>query len=79
MRQLVEWKGREDRKSLFLFGARQVGSSYLIEQFARQNFESYVLLNLEEDPRLARAFDGSLEPRNVISNLSQITGVTLDI
>ena len=79
MQQLVEWKHREDRKPLLLFGARQVGKSYLIEQFAKQNFENYILLNLEEDPRLAHAFDGSLEPGNVISNLSQIMGINLDV
>ena len=55
-----------------------MGKSYLIEQFARENYEKYALFNLEEDPRLARAFDGNLDPRTVISNLSQITGHTLD-
>lgn len=78
MQQLVEWRDKENRKPLLLFGARQVGKSYLVEQFAKRNFESYVLLNLEEDPRLTHAFDGSLEPSNVISNLSQITGLPLD-
>ena len=79
MQQLTEWRDREDRKPLLLFGARQVGKSYLIEQFAKESFESYVLLNLEEDSRLARAFDGSLDPGNVISNLSQIMGLPLDV
>ena len=56
----------------------RLGKSYLIEQFARENYEKYALFNLEEDPRLARAFDGNLDPCTVISNLSQITGHTLD-
>ena len=78
MRRLLDWKSSPQRKPLLLFGARQVGKSYLIEQFARENYEKYALFNLEEDPRLARAFDGNLDPRTVISNLSQITGHTLD-
>lgn len=77
MQQLMVWKDREDRKPLLLFGARQVGKSYLIERFASQNFEGCALFNLEEDPRLVHAFDGSLEPGNIISNLSQITGQDL--
>lgn len=79
MRQLLEWKDSPNRKPLLVFGARQVGKSYLIEQFARDNFESYALFNLEEDPRLKQAFEGSLEPSNVISNLSQIVGHPLDV
>ena len=78
MRRLLDWKSSPQRKPLLLFGARQVGKSYLIEQFARENYEKYALFNLEEDPRLARAFDGNLDPCTVISNLSQITGHTLD-
>ena len=78
MRELIAWKDSANRKPLLLFGARQVGKSYLIEQFARENYQNYALLNFEEDPRLAHAFDGSLEPRNVISNLSQILDLPLD-
>ena len=78
MRRLLDWKSSPQRKPLLLFGARQVGKSYLIEQFARENYEKYALFNLEEDPRLTRAFDGNLDPCTVISNLSQITGHTLD-
>ena len=74
MRRLLDWKSSPQRKPLLLFGARQVGKSYLIEQFARENYEKYALFNLEEDPRLTRAFDGNLDPCTVILNLSQITG-----
>lgn len=74
MKELLEWKDDPFRKPLLVFGARQVGKSYLIEQFARENFESYVLLNFEEDPRLLQAFEGSLDPKVVVSNLEQILG-----
>ncbi len=79
MQQLLEWKNDSNRKPLLLFGARQVGKSYLIKQFARENYQNYALFNLEEDPRLQQAFEGSLEPNNVISNLSQIVGTPLDV
>ena len=79
MRDLLRWKDDPNRKPLLMFGARQVGKSYLIEQFARENYESYALLNLEEDPRLVQAFEGSLEPENVMRNLSQALGFTLDV
>lgn len=79
MKRLLEWKDDPNRKPLLLFGARQVGKSYLIEQFARENYESYAILNFEEDPRLTHAFDGSLDPCTVISNLGQIMGLPLNV
>ena len=79
MGELLAWKERGHRKPLLMFGARQVGKSYLLEQFAKENYENYALLNLESDPRIAQAFEGSLEPRNVISNLGQVLGWPLDV
>ena len=46
MRRLLDWKSSPQRKPLLLFGARQVGKSYLIEQFARENYEKYALFNI---------------------------------
>jgi predicted AAA+ superfamily ATPase len=45
---LKEWKQRDDRKPLLLRGARQVGKTTLVEQFARKNYKHYILLNLEK-------------------------------
>ena len=53
MKKLVEWKSGPQRKPLLLYGARQVGKSYLIEQFAKENYTNYAMLNLEESPSAA--------------------------
>ena len=34
MRDLIEWKNKKNRKPLLLYGARQVGKTYLVKQFA---------------------------------------------
>lgn len=46
--QLQEWAGRAGRKPLVLRGARQVGKTTLVNEFAR-NFENYLHLNLERE------------------------------
>ena len=79
MQQLKEWSTRPNRKPLLLFGVRQVGKSYLIRQFAQENYKSFAFLNLEEDPRLLQAFEGRLDPATIISNLSQAIDLPLDI
>ncbi len=42
MQELVDWKGRRDRRPLVVRGARQVGKTYLVEQFAREQFQNFV-------------------------------------
>ena len=37
-KQLVEWNKRPDRKPLILMGARQVGKTWLMEEFARKEY-----------------------------------------
>lgn len=44
--QLINWKNSEDRKPLILRGARQVGKTTLIKEFA-DTYKNKVLLNLE--------------------------------
>jgi predicted AAA+ superfamily ATPase len=39
---LEEWKNRSDRNPLILRGARQVGKTYIIEEFAKAEFNAYV-------------------------------------
>jgi len=51
---LLEWKNRDKRKPLIVRGARQVGKSYLIEQFARKEFSSRVTVNADRDREFLR-------------------------
>lgn len=39
LQQLIEWKGRADRKPLILNGARQVGKTWLLREFARTEYK----------------------------------------
>ena len=44
--QLIEWKNRKNRKPLILRGARQVGKTWLMKEFARQCYADFIYLNL---------------------------------
>ena len=41
---LKEWKDNQIEIPLMLIGARQIGKTYLINQFCKENFKEYVLL-----------------------------------
>lgn len=53
---LLEWKSRLNRKPLMIRGARQVGKTYSVEEFARKNFENYLKINLEKNTELKSLF-----------------------
>lgn len=46
IKELEEWRMKDDRKPLVLRGARQVGKTTLVRQFATR-FEQFIYLNLE--------------------------------
>ena len=39
---LLDWKNDENHKPLILLGARQVGKTYILKEFARNEFDNYV-------------------------------------
>jgi len=53
---LKEWKNRKDRNPLIIRGARQVGKTYVIEDFAKTEFQNCLKINLEEKPELKKIF-----------------------
>lgn len=66
---LLAWKISSKRKPLILQGARQVGKTWLINQFAKNEYKHYVYLNFELQPELMQLFSGDLSPNKLIENL----------
>ena len=40
--RLIEWKNSSDRKCLMIKGARQVGKTWLVREFGKNEYESYI-------------------------------------
>lgn len=67
---LLNWKKSKAKKALLIKGARQIGKTTLVREFARQNYEQLAEINFLEDEQAKRIFDGSLDPNTIISNLT---------
>ena len=67
---LLMWKEKENKNCLLVGGARQVGKTYIIDNFARENYENYVLINFDENEGYKSIFEDSLEVDVLISNIS---------
>lgn len=62
MDDLIKWKNSgPDKQCLLVKGARQVGKTYIIEQFIKANYKNYILINFELMPEYKSIFDGNLD------------------
>ena len=71
---LLSWKKSKNRKPLLLQGARQVGKTYLINQFGENEYQNFISLNFEENPGLTTLFEKELSPKVVIENIGLYLG-----
>ena len=68
--KLVEWKNKkEDRKPLLLYGARQVGKTYIIQDFADRFYKNSLYINFEKMPLVGSFFDSDISPARLIKIL----------
>lgn len=68
--ELYEWKKRPDRKPLIVRGARQVGKTWLILDFAGKAYNKYVYVNFEEDDVLNHVFENDFDIERIINTIS---------
>ena len=72
MQDLVPWKNDEERKPMVLKGARQDGKTWIMKEFGRQYYESYVYFNFDEEEELKSIFETNKNPYRIIELLSII-------
>ena len=77
MNYLEVWKESKHRKPLILQGARQVGKTYSVLEFGRNNYENVVYFNFETNPKLNETFEENISPDYLIPILSHIAGQTI--
>ena len=70
--KLAEWKSSSHRKPLILKGARQVGKTWLMKEFGKQNYEKTFYFSFEQDDGLAKIFATNKDPYRIVSLLGTI-------
>lgn len=71
---LLEWKSGKVRQCLLVNGARQIGKTYIIEKFGRENYASFIEINFALEPECKSIFDGNLDVRSICERLTSIRG-----
>ena len=71
---LNEWKNKPHRMPLVISGARQVGKTYILQEFGHEHFENMVYLNMEIEHALTRFLDAELSPDKLIPFIEALKG-----
>jgi uncharacterized protein len=74
---LVRWKSKSVRFPLIIQGARQVGKTYLVREFAREHFTKFYEFNFESDVRLRQIFDEDFRIERILQQLSDRAGESI--
>ena len=69
---LKEWKNRKDHLPLVVIGARQIGKTYSILKFAKENYKNVIEINFSTNDAFFTIFDNGYDVDNIIKNISLI-------
>ena len=77
--RLLEWKQQQDGKTALLVqGARRIGKSTIVEEFAKNKYESYILIDFSKCPaEVKKLFDDISDLNFIFLRLQLIYGVQL--
>ena len=69
MNDLIKWKNKKNRKPLLLYGARQVGKTYLVKEFGEKYFKDMIYVNFETNNIIGNIINEDISPDYIIKNL----------
>lgn len=67
---LINWKNNHRNNCLLVIGARQVGKTYIIRDFAKNNYKKFYELNFLENKEFKEVFKEDLSANNILKQLS---------
>lgn len=75
--KLLSWKKQGAKKALCITGARQIGKTTLIREFAKNNYGAFIEINFVTDKDARKIFDGNLDYDTIIASITAYTGKSL--
>lgn len=79
-KKLLDWKNALERKPLMLLGARQVGKTYIIEEFCKNEFLKFKKVNLFQDKQIVSLYqDNTLSSDEKYNYLKTLLEFDLDM
>lgn len=76
--ELKKWKTSKDRKPLIIRGARQVGKTWLMKEFGKNNYEKCAYINFDDNNRMEQLFSGDFDIERIIQGLKIESGINIE-
>ena len=77
LQRLIEWKNRRSRKPLILNGARQVGKTWILREFARREYKKEAYLLCRKNDLAEQIFKQDFDVDRILRSLRALTGVDI--
>lgn len=78
-KKLINWKNSGMEKPLMVIGVRQIGKTYTIQKFIKENFEEYIYFNLEKEEYLREIFEKTIDSEKIMDEIELYIGKKIDI
>lgn len=73
----IEWKLSINRKPLALYGARQVGKTYILKEFGTNEYDNLVYVNCYKNEIIKTLFDKDKDVHRIVLGLSAYSNQTV--
>lgn len=69
MEDLILWKNKSNRKPLILQGARQVGKTWIMKEFGRQNYKYVAYVNMDHNVHMQESFEKDFNVERILEDI----------
>lgn len=78
MSKLCDWKANKRRKPLILWGARQVGKTWLMKEFGKRYYQNTVYISFYNNKRMTDVFEQDYDAARIIEAIEIINHTKID-
>jgi len=68
--KLIEWKNSSRRKPLILEGARQVGKTWLMHEFAKNEYKNNIYITFYKNESAKKLFENAMDTKEMLQRIS---------
>lgn len=77
LKELEEWKNSSDRMPLIIRGARQVGKTWIMKEFGKNNYKKVAYVNFDGNNRMANLFEGDFDISRILQGIKIETKIDI--
>lgn len=77
--ELINWKNTNMKKPLMVIGARQIGKTYIIDEFCKKEFKKYIYINLFEHSEIVKIFKQDINTIEKYNRMKIYLDIDIDV